>query len=119
MKKIYELNSDLQWNELKNSTGDKQVIIFKYSPICPISYEAEDNFDKWFSGLNDETNLTAAKINVLKSSAVSRKIANDLDIWHESPQVILLNSNGKVVWSGSHYEINGVELAKLNIVSAQ
>lgn len=89
------------------------VIIFKYSPACSISYYVEKSFDEWFENLPEETKLVAVKINVIESRGLSREIASEFNIRHESPQAIWLGGDGNVKWQASHSSINSGELNSL------
>jgi len=82
----------------------KEVIIFKYSPVCPISRRIEIEFDKWIEINNLDIELF--KINVITSRELSNHIANYFSIIHESPQLIWLNKQFKVKASKSHFQIN-------------
>ena len=46
------------------------------------------------------------------SRSLSRRIAKDLKIAHESPQIIWLDKEMKVKFHASHYDINEEELNK-------
>lgn len=104
-KKIVLLNENEEWEKVQNDNTYSELIIFKFSPYCSISYRAEKIFRHWFDGINEEKNIIGAKVNVISAKSVSGKIAEDLRIEHESPQVIWLDSEGNVKWTASHFEI--------------
>jgi bacillithiol system protein YtxJ len=107
MVEVINLESLEQWEELKKDIAlQGELIIFKYSPVCPISSMVEDDLNSWLQGLPQDYELKCAKLNVVESKEVSVKIADDLKIKHESPQLIWLTKGLHVKWSGSHYDIN-------------
>ncbi len=110
MKKIMRLIDSREWEQLKKVNEDAELIIFKYSPICSISASVENDFDEWFARIADEQSVECAKVNVIESRPLSRQIADELSINHQSPQVIWLNKGGGVKWSASHYDINASSL---------
>jgi len=117
MKEIKRINTLAELEELKNSTlKNSELLLFKYSPACTISFVAEKLFDRWFAGLLEESNIVCAKIDVLASKPLSAHIADEFSIQHESPQLIWLNKEGKVKWHGSHHQITeralGLSFAK-------
>ena len=66
MKKIVQLKDADDWEKLKEECKDNcEIVIFKYSPVCSISFNAENEFDKWFEILPSDKNITAAKIDVI------------------------------------------------------
>jgi bacillithiol system protein YtxJ len=111
MVEIIKLNTIEQWEELKNNTtAQNELLIFKYSPVCPISSMVEGDLSAWLSALPDDYNLKCLKLNVIEAKEVSLKISADLNIKHQSPQVIWLTGDLKVKWHGSHYDINKSKL---------
>ena len=107
MAEVIKLESLDQWEELKKEFSSQgELIIFKYSPVCPISSMVEDDLNSWLKGLPQDYVLKCAKLDVIESKEVSVKIADDLKIKHESPQLIWLTAGLEVKWSASHYDIN-------------
>lgn len=113
MKKMLEISDPESLNRLmKKGEEGFQLLIFKYSPLCSISYFVERSFDKWFAKLAEDTPVIALKVNVINSRELSRKIAAEFDIMHESPQAIWLSENREVKWHASHNSINDKNLTK-------
>lgn len=105
--KVKRLKQPGDWYEMKNlAARGVEIVIFKFSPFCSVSLHTESIFDKWAEGLQDRDQLSLAKINVITSKSLSRQIADELGVVHESPQVIWLNKNLEVKWEASHYEID-------------
>ncbi len=107
-----EIKSVDEWEKLREETAKKEeLIVFKYSPICGVSSSVENDFNSWFSNLNENVKIVCAKVDVISAKSVSRYIAKELNIQHQSPQVIWLKKDGKVKWSGSHYDIDKSQLS--------
>ena len=105
----YKIKSETDWRQLKeNLTED--TLLFKYSPFCGISFSVERKFDKWIDELPEDINLSCAKLNVITSRVLSRAIADELNITHESPQLIWIDKEGCVKWHASHHSITEDEL---------
>jgi bacillithiol system protein YtxJ len=95
-------------NIIENSV-EKPQIIFKDSVTCGISAYAKERL---VSG-ND---LLIAKadfnyLDLLSYRSVSNFIADELNVIHQSPQIIVLK-NKEVVYRVSHHSIQAEEIAK-------
>jgi len=78
-----------------------RVMLFKHSPLCPISSTAYAEF-KMFQ--LDHDSAATLFVNVVSSQALSRDIAAQCGVDHESPQAILFE-NGRATWHASHSAI--------------
>ncbi|PCJ66076.1 MAG: thioredoxin family protein [Bacteroidetes bacterium] len=83
-------------------SSDSPVIIFKHSNRCSISDIAFRRIKDARQELNSSAKFTL--IDVVANRSISLQIAEELDVPHESPQVIVLK-NGKVVHTASHMNI--------------
>ena len=111
MIETIKLNTVEQWEALKSELAPpSELMIFKYSPVCSISSVVEDDLDSWLSGLPENTNIKCAKLDVIEAKAVSSKIAAELNVKHESPQLIWLTGDLKIKWTASHYDITKTQL---------
>ncbi len=52
------------------------------------------------------------RVDVIDRREVSRKIAEDTGVKHESPQALLLGPGQEVLWHASHATIHGRSLAE-------
>lgn len=105
------LESPEQWSDLKNqAAGSRELVVLKFSPICPISARAERQFDEWSAGLPEEAGLALAKVDVIGARPLSQALAAELDVTHQSPQVLWLDAAGAVKWHASHDDINVASL---------
>jgi len=110
---VVNLSDKKEWKELiKNFSNNYELIIYKHSPICGLSHSAENVVNGWCKKHPDNNDIKILKVDVINSRTVSRKIAKDLNIIHESPQIIWLDKEMKVKFHASHYEINEEELNK-------
>jgi monothiol bacilliredoxin len=105
----YKIKSDFDWQQLKENLNS-EILIFKYSPMCGVSFSVERKFNNWLENLPGDEDLICARLNVITARALSREIAEELGITHESPQLIWLDHEGKVKWHASHYDITEDEL---------
>lgn len=99
------MNSQDLDNLISQGKHGQELIVFKYSSICSVSYTAHNIFDGWLESLKDNSDLTILKVDVIKRRELSNKIELQTGVRHESPQVIWLK-NGEVKWYASHFEIS-------------
>ncbi len=97
-----ELTDPELLQDLYNQSDAQTVIIFKHTTRCPISTAAADEMDKLVK--DPPENTIFARILVVENRPVSLKIAEDLVVQHESPQVIICR-NKKVLFYTSHRDI--------------
>ena len=77
------------------------ALLFKHSTTCWMSEMAEKTVRHF---KRDTPDIPVYVIDVRFQRNLSRQLADDLGIPHESPQAILLR-NGKPVWDASHLQI--------------
>ena len=110
---VINLSDKKVWKELiKNSPNDNEIIIYKHSTICGLSHSVNIIFDNWCEVHSDTNHIKILKVDVIFSKSLSRRIAKDLKVVHESPQIIWLDREMKVKFHASHYDINEEELNK-------
>ncbi len=73
---------------------------------------ADNSLDDWSKAHRDNNHIKILKVDVIFSKSLSKRIAKDLKIVHESPQIIWLDKELKVKFHASHYDINEEELNK-------
>ena len=84
------------------ASGDRPLLLFKYSATCGTSAEA---LDELVAYLNESpADATYAMVTVQIHRDVSNEIARRLGVRHETPQVLLIR-DGQVVWSASHFRV--------------
>lgn len=99
--KTIESEEDLE-NAVKSS-HDRKIAIFKHSTRCFISKTVLKNFEKEVEN-NTPTDTDLYFLDLLAHRALSNKIAEDLEVQHQSPQLIVIK-NGKAISSASHQSI--------------
>ncbi|KFF74678.1 general stress protein [Chryseobacterium sp. P1-3] len=99
-KKI-ESEEDLE--KAIESSYHHKIAIFKHSTSCFISRTVLKNFEREVESSNQKVELYY--LDLLAYRSISNKISADLDIRHESPQLIVIE-NGKPVNSASHQDIS-------------
>lgn len=91
-----------QLNEIVDLSNEKAVLIFKHSTRCSISRFALKQFENEF---DLEEKITPYFLDLLNYRDVSNEIANRFDVFHQSPQILLIK-NGKAIFSTSHDDID-------------
>ncbi len=86
---------------------NQKIAIFKHSTSCFISKTVLKNFEKEIENLDRKPELYF--LDLLAHRSISNKIAADLNIRHESPQLLVIE-NGKVVNSASHQHISADQI---------
>jgi bacillithiol system protein YtxJ len=95
-----------QLNDIENISNVKPIVIFKHSTRCSISRMALKQFEREYD--LDET-VDAFFLDLIAHRDVSNEIANRFNVYHESPQLILIK-DGKAVYDVSHSDINAEAL---------
>lgn len=98
-----EITTHEEWRDVLEKSCERPVLLFKHSTRCPISANAWKEFQSYLSGTPDE-NTEYVVVKVIESRDVSNAVANDLNVVHQSPQVLLIR-NKKAVWDTSHSNI--------------
>jgi len=76
-------------------------VIFKHSTTCGISAAAKSRLEEDY--LADQVDIHY--LDLLSFRSVSNLVAEELAVFHQSPQVIIINK-GEVVNYESHFAIN-------------
>ncbi|MEI6231427.1 MAG: monothiol bacilliredoxin BrxC family protein [Planctomycetota bacterium] len=99
------------WEEV-NVPNAPSLLIFKRSPTCPTSFWAEGIFRGYVAALPERESLLIYSVDVVAARPISRQIAADTGIQHESPQAILINAGPKIAWNASHGDIDNEALTQ-------
>lgn len=86
------------------------ALVLKTSPICPVSTWVERDFDDWLDAAEGAAIL--ARVDVLARKPLARGLTAELDIRHESPQLLWFE-NGELRWHASHGEVNRAKCDEL------
>lgn len=86
------------------------IAFFKHSTRCSISAMAKNRLEsKWAM---DEEKVIPVYIDVLSNRSVSEQLAKQLDVIHQSPQIILVK-DGAVAFHTSHGNIDVASIEQL------
>ena len=104
----------MPWNQLSSkefvddffSDGLPQII-FKHSPRCGISSMVLRRFEA--SELFKSSMGTYWLLHVIENRAVSNALANDFNVRHESPQVLVFYK-GKLLYHAAHSTIDAAQI---------
>ncbi len=94
---------------LCEASADGPVVVFKHSPICPVSTAALHRFRSWLAGVDPGAKLGVAHIDVIAERELARGLVAAVDVRHESPQALWF-AKGELTWHGSHTGIDAAAL---------
>ena len=98
-----DLNTIEQLDQIVQASHVKPVVLFKHSTRCGISGMVLNRLQKDWNDTEME-NIDFYYLDLISYRNISNKIAEQLNVTHQSPQVIILK-NGEVVYHDSH---NGI-----------
>lgn len=90
-----------QVHDIKAASEHRPQLLFKHSTTCPVSGIAKRRLKedwKW-------DNIDAHYLDLLRYREVSNHIADFYQVYHESPQIILVHK-GEVIHDTSHLDIS-------------
>jgi bacillithiol system protein YtxJ len=90
-----------QVDEIKKQPG--YSIIFKHSTRCSISMMAKRRFE--MDGDDLPKDISLYFLDLIKYREISNKIATDFQVYHESPQLLLIK-DGECILDQSHGQIS-------------
>ncbi len=99
-----ELNSIDQLDFIKNS--ESPSVIFKHSTRCSVSNMVLKMFQKEWDA---NSAIPVYYLDLIQHRNISKMIAEDFQVHHESPQVLLINKN-ECLFDASHNEISAEEV---------
>ncbi|MFD2612240.1 bacillithiol system redox-active protein YtxJ [Paenibacillus gansuensis] len=103
MPKWREITEIQEWDQALERSGERPVVILKHSTTCPVSANALDEFETYLDGTPNE-GYDYLLVKVIESRPVSNKIAEDLQVKHASPQIIMVK-NKEQGWNTSHWSV--------------
>ncbi|WP_260865916.1 bacillithiol system redox-active protein YtxJ [Paenibacillus xylanexedens] len=110
---VSELIKPRDWQEALQHSEDHPVLIFKHSTTCPTSARAYREFMAFVGSNASESGqrMDYHIVKVIESRALSRHIAEETAVIHQSPQVLLLEQ-GRVIQHTSHGKITKKRLTQ-------
>ncbi len=103
MSKWKEITTVEEWKKIFENTDKQPIVVLKHSTTCPVSANALDEYE---AHLQDHArdDLEYYLVKVIESRPVSNQIAEDVQLKHESPQIIMVKDKEKY-WNASHWAI--------------
>lgn len=105
-----KLSSEDQLGDLVEASHSKPLVIYKHSTRCSISALTFDRLNRGL-GHNNVGNTNTCFLDIIKHRELSNKIANDFNVRHQSPQILLIKSQN-CTYHDSHFGISGDELKR-------
>ncbi len=103
------LNSTDQVETLKNRSHEVPCLIFKHSTRCEISAIAKYRLEDDWATI--ATTFEPYYLDLIAYRPVSQYVADTFEVYHESPQVLLI-VNGECVFDTSHLDISAETLSE-------
>lgn len=94
------LTSQEQLDQIRTKSSEKPQVIFKHSTRCAVSSMAKSRLER--SATPDDVDFYY--LDLIANRKLSTLVAEDFDVWHESPQILVIK-NGKCVYDESHSAI--------------
>ena len=101
------LTSEQQLEEIKERSKQTPQVIFKHSTRCSVSSMAQGRLER----SEAPENADFYYLDLIAYRHVSNKIAQDFDVFHESPQILIIK-NGECVYDESHMGISMNDIAE-------
>ena len=101
----HTLTSEEQLEQVKLASNTKPQLLFKHSTRCSISSMALNRLNREADFPNVDFHL----LDLIAYRNVSKKIADDFEVQHQSPQILLIK-NGLCIFDESHGGINMQEI---------
>ncbi len=97
------LNTMGQLNQIAKDSKSKPVAIYKHSTTCGISGMVMRGLQSQYD--IEESALDFYYLDLKAFREISNEVAARFQVWHESPQIILIK-NGTAVYHASHSAVN-------------
>lgn len=98
-----EITTIEEWDDIFEKSAERDQIILKHSTTCPVSTNALEEYEDYLQD-TPNPNIDYTMVKVRESRPVSNKIEADLDVKHESPQIIYIKNKQKY-WSATHWSV--------------
>ena len=113
-------SKQLDWKQLKTlseideiikNSETKPQVIFKHSTTCGISRMVLKSLERDYDIDSDVLDFYYLDLKAFRE--ISNTVAEKFQVWHESPQIIIIN-NGVATYNNSHGGVT-IEAIKANI----
>lgn len=95
------LQDEQQLNEIVTDSDNIPQVIFKHSTRCGISSMVKSRLDK----KEAPEGINFYFLDLIKYRSLSNKIASEFGVFHQSPQVLVIDK-GKCIYNESHHGIS-------------
>lgn len=102
MAEITELLTNEDLENMWEKSSEKLVFLFKKSTTCPLSADAFNIFKEFLDATDRD--FASYFVKVRETREISNQIADETNIRHHSPQVLLIK-NKEALWHTSHTRI--------------
>ena len=99
------LTTEIQLQLIIEHSTAKPQVIFKHSTRCAISSMAKNRLERNYP----PADIDFYFLDIINHRNISNKIASEFQVYHESPQVLLINK-GACVYDESHSGIHMDEI---------
>ena len=99
--KLTDLN---QLDQLREHSKKSPIVIFKHSTSCSTSNMVINRLERNWKE-EEMGHVQAYFLDLLSYRQISNAIAEQFNIQHESPQLLVIR-NEAAIYAGSHFEIN-------------
>src|SRR5699024_12845000 len=89
-----EITTIEEWDDILNKSAEKDQVILKHSTTCPVRTNALDEYNDYLQDQPNE-NIDYTMVKVIESRKDSNKIEEDLNVKHESQQIIYIQNKEK------------------------
>lgn len=101
-----ELTEEAQIETILQESQSQAVVIYKHSTRCGISSMVKSRLERE----TPPPNIKFYYLDVIRSRDISNMVAERFNVYHESPQVLLIR-NGECIYEESHNAITMDELS--------
>lgn len=99
------LQDEKQLEEIKNNSYSRPQVIYKHSVRCGVSSVVKSRLER--AKLPDDIDYYF--LDIIHYRSISNKIAELFNVYHESPQVLVIR-DGECVYDESHMGITAQEI---------
>jgi bacillithiol system protein YtxJ len=103
-----QLTDVAQLEEIKKESHQYPILILKHSTRCSISATTLGRLERNWKQ-DEVSDLKPYYLDLIAHRSISNKIAEEFDVWHESPQALIIR-NGESIFDASHFDISFDEI---------
>ncbi|MFT3750552.1 MAG: bacillithiol system redox-active protein YtxJ [Agriterribacter sp.] len=96
-----KLETEAQWQQVLENSKQRLQLVYKHSTRCSISSVVKSRLER----AKEPADVDFYFLDLISFRSVSNKIAEDMRVMHESPQVLLIK-DGRCIYNESHTGIS-------------